>query len=163
VERELSAAILRSARVGLIDGGVFEVAAGLERVDVARDDVGQSVPVFRRVTARVGRNETVLEVPERVIGGERFGIGNVECGPADPLELQRRNERVGVDDAAPRAALTTTAFGGSVASSSSPTSPAGQVVERAREDDIVAPGERLVDIVLVEPQHLVGRAAFEGV
>jgi len=64
-----------------------------------------------------------------------------------------------VSTSPPRAALTTTAFGGSVANSA-PDHPAGQIGERAREHDVVASGERVVDVVVVEAQYLVGGAAL---
>ncbi len=103
------------------------------------------------------RDEDVLEVPQRMAAGKRFGVGHVECRAADVVALKRTDQRVGIDDWA----------AGHVGEHGvrmhrpehrRVNKVARRVGERAGEPNVLRVGDRFVD--LVEAVHLVRRATL---
>ena len=113
------------------------------------------------MTADVGRDETVLEIPEWVIGRERFGVCDVECGPPNFVGLQRRDERVGVDKGA-AGRVDEDGVWRERRKFRLTHESAGQVGQRSGENDVLAAREGIVNRVLVEADDFVGRTALCG-
>jgi len=109
----------------------------------------------------VGRDGHVTEVPQRVVRRERFRVGDVEAGAGDGVRANRRDERVGVDDGA-AADIDEVRVGRERLELGLADQALGLVGQRRGDDEVIGPGQRLVDGVLVEADDLVGRAALLG-
>jgi len=114
------------------------------------------------VPGDVRGDEQGVHVPQRVVLGERFGVGHVDGGPVDVVLPEGVEGRVRVGDRPPgdvdqhrvlreRLELPVT------------DKAAGRLRQRAGDHEVVRPREHLQEVLLAEPDDLVGRAAFEGV
>jgi len=91
------------------------------------------------------------------------GSGSVTSTAAPWMWFFRRASRgASVSATDPRATLISTASSGSVSNSVTDKA-AGRLRQRAGDHEVVRPREHLQEVLLAEPDDLVGRAAFEGV
>ncbi|MXR20430.1 AAA family ATPase [Halobacterium sp. PCN9] len=152
--------LIQSTRINSVDA-VLQGLVGVQPRYVPGDDVRESSPVFRRVAGVVRRDEDVLQVPERVVLGERFGVRDVQGGPPNRLPAERADERVRVDDAAARD-VHEHALRREGRQRLAVDEAARGVRQRRREHQVVGASERVVDGLVVEPHDFVGRSALLG-
>jgi len=75
---------------------LFEVA--LEILNRINKNVRAAIPVLRGMSRVVRCNETVLEVPKRVISGEWLRISDIESCILDIIAAESRYQRIRIDN-----------------------------------------------------------------